>query len=58
MESGNVGKVELKKSSGYDVLDNSALEAVRKWIFIPGKKNGRAIPSWVVVPIRFDLTNG
>jgi len=58
MESGNVGKVELKQSSGYDVLDNSALDAVRKWIFIPGKKNGRAIPSWVVVPIRFDLTNG
>lgn len=58
MESGNVGKVEIRKSSGYDVLDNSALDAVRKWVFIPGKKNGRAIQSWVVVPIRFDLTNG
>lgn len=58
MESGSVGKVEIRKSSGYDVLDNSALDAVRKWIFIPGKKNGRAIQSWVVVPIRFDLTNG
>ena len=58
MESGNVGKIEIRKSSGYDVLDNSALDAVRKWIFIPGKKNGRAIQSWVVVPIRFDLTNG
>lgn len=58
MESGSVGKVELKKSSGYDVLDNSALDAVRKWIFVPGKKNGRAVSSWVVVPIRFDLTNG
>lgn len=58
MESGSVGKVELRRSSGYDVLDNSALDAVRKWIFIPGKKNGRAVSSWVVVPIRFDLTNG
>ena len=58
MESGSVGKVELKKSSGYDVLDNSALDAVRKWTFIPGKKNGRPVPSWVVVPIRFDLTSG
>jgi protein TonB len=58
MESGNVGKIEIRKSSGYDVLDNSALDAVREWIFIPGKKNGRAISSWVVVPIRFDLTNG
>jgi protein TonB len=58
MESGNVGKIEIRKSSGYDVLDESALDAVRKWIFVPGKKNGRSISSWVVVPIRFDLTNG
>jgi len=58
LESGNVGKIEIRKSSGYVVLDNSALDAVRKWIFIPGKKNGRAMSSWVVVPIRFDLTNG
>ena len=58
MESGNVGKIEIRKSSGYGVLDDSALDAVRKWVFIPGKKNGSAISSWVVVPIRFDLTNG
>jgi periplasmic protein TonB len=58
LESGNVGKVEVRKSSGYDVLDHSALDAVKKWVFIPGKKNGRPMSSWVVVPIRFDLTNG
>ncbi|MGH7891797.1 MAG: energy transducer TonB [Thermodesulfobacteriota bacterium] len=58
LESGNVGKIEIRQSSGYGVLDNSALDAVRKWVFIPGKKNGRAMSSWVVVPIRFDLTNG
>ncbi len=58
LESGNVGKIEIRKSSGYGVLDDSALDAVKKWVFIPGKKNGRAMSSWVVVPIRFDLTNG
>lgn len=58
LESGNVGKIEIRKSSGYDVLDNSALDAVRNWVFIPGKRNGQAMSSWVVVPIRFDLTNG
>ncbi|MCI0481305.1 MAG: energy transducer TonB, partial [Candidatus Dadabacteria bacterium] len=58
LESGNVGKIEIRQSSGYGVLDNSALDTVRKWVFIPGKKNGSAISSWVVVPIRFDLTNG
>jgi TonB family protein len=58
LESGNVGKVEIRKSSGYDVLDNSALDAVKKWVFIPGKRNGHPTSSWVVVPIRFDLTKG
>lgn len=58
LESGSVGKIEIRKSSGYDVLDNSALDAVRNWVFIPGKRNGHATSSWVVVPIRFDLTNG
>lgn len=58
LESGRVGKIELRKSSGYDVLDNSALDAVKGWIFVPGKRNGEPTPSWVVVPIRFDLTSG
>lgn len=58
LESGSVGKIEVRKSSGYDVLDNSALDAVKKWVFVPGKRNGQPMSSWVVVPIRFDLTNG
>jgi periplasmic protein TonB len=58
LKNGKVGKVEIRKSSGYDVLDNSALDAVKSWVFIPGKRNGHPMSSWVVVPIRFDLTNG
>lgn len=58
LEGGSVGKIELKKSSGYGILDQSALEAVKDWIFIPGKKNGEAISSWVTVPIKFQLNSG
>ncbi len=58
MGSGKVGKIELERSSGYEVLDKSAIEAVKNWIFIPGKRNGVSISSWVMVPIRFQLSNG
>ena len=58
LESGSVGKIELEKSSGFDVLDNSALDAVRDWVFIPGKKNGVPVSSWVTVPIKFQLSSG
>ena len=58
LESGRVGKIQLKKSSGYDVLDNSALKAVKGWVFVPGMRNGKPASSWVVVPVRFNLTSG
>lgn len=58
LESGNVGKIEIEKSSGYEMLDNSALKAVKEWVFTPGKRNGAPIPSWVTVPIKFQLRSG
>ncbi len=57
-ESGGVGKIELEKSSGFHVLDNSALDAVKDWVFIPGMKNGVPVSSWVTVPIKFQLSSG
>ncbi len=58
LENGRVGKIQLKKSSGYDVLDNSALKAVKGWVFVPGMRNGKPASSWVVVPVRLNLTSG
>ncbi len=58
LENGKVGKIELEKSSSYGMLDKSALDAVKDWVFIPAKKNGAPISSWVTVPIRFELSSG
>ena len=57
LKDGNVGKVNLEKSSNYEILDRSATEAINKWIFIPGKKNGLPVASWVTVPVKFQLTS-
>jgi len=52
---GFVQKAELKASSGYSRLDQSAVNAVKNWRFIPAKRGGQAIDSWIVVPILFSL---
>lgn len=54
---GSCSRVELKQSSGYELLDQAALDAVRKWRFIPAKKGSQAITAWVEVPITFKLEN-
>jgi TonB family protein len=55
LPNGQVGEIEVKKSSGYDVLDRSALNTVRKWKFIPARKGETPISLWVNIPIRFQL---
>lgn len=52
---GNPDKVELRKSSGWTRLDQSALETVKRWKFIPARQGDHAIPAWVLVPISFTL---
>lgn len=54
---GKVGALKLKRSSGFAVLDRSALETVKTWKFEPGKKMGRPISMWVDVPVKFVLKN-
>lgn len=58
LEDGKVGDIEIANPSGYTVLDESALKAVKDWVFIPGKKAGKQISSWVEVPIKFQLDSG
>jgi protein TonB len=54
---GSVERAEVEKSSGFDALDDAALETVRaRWRFVPARRGGIAVESWVLVPIRFALT--
>jgi protein TonB len=54
---GAVELVEIAQSSGFDLLDNEALETVRsRWRFVPARRDGVAVESWCEVPIRFALT--
>jgi len=56
LSDGRVGHLAVKKSSGFPALDQSALDAVRRWKFIPAKWMGKAVPAWVDVPVKFRLS--
>jgi protein TonB len=45
----------VDRSSGHDMLDESAIEAVKKWRFIPAKRGETPVASSVIVPIIFTL---
>lgn len=48
-------EVTVEKSSGREILDDSAIEAVKKWRFIPAKRGDTPVASSVIVPIDFKL---
>lgn len=55
-ETGTASKVEIFKSSSFALLDNAAVEAIKKWRFAPATKLGQYIASSVIIPINFKLT--
>ncbi|MCG6880189.1 MAG: energy transducer TonB, partial [Deltaproteobacteria bacterium] len=52
---GKVADLLVLKSSGYSMLDKSAVRAVRNWRFEPGTVDGKPAKMWVQVPVRFKL---
>lgn len=52
---GKALQVNIQRSSNYDTLDESALDAVKQWRFVPAKRGDTAEPCWVTVPITFEL---
>jgi len=52
---GRVEQVMLRKSSGYDHLDQAAQETVQKWRFVPARRGEQVVSAWVVVPVSFSL---
>jgi len=52
---GTPSKVSLKRSSGYSRLDEAALDAIKRWKFVPAKRAGEAVAASVIVPMPFVL---
>lgn len=52
---GRAARVEIKKSSGFLLLDSAAQEAVRDWEFTPHRIGALAIESEIEVPVRFQM---
>jgi protein TonB len=53
--NGAPGQAQIARSSGYERLDQAALQAVLKWRFVPGRRNGVAEAMWLNLPIQFSL---
>jgi len=52
---GTAALVEISRSSGSQILDSAALDAVKSWRFIPAKSRGKSVEASVIVPIEFKL---
>lgn len=54
-KAGNVDDLRILQSSGYRILDRSALNSVKNWLFEPGSIGDQKVDMWVRVPVRFEL---
>jgi protein TonB len=55
---GRPAEVHVRQSSGFALLDESAVKTVReRWRFVPAREGGTTVASRVTVPIRFRLSD-
>ncbi len=55
-DSGKVSQVIVESSSGFTILDDSAVQTIWKWQFSPAHVGSVRFASWVKIPVRFVLT--
>lgn len=55
LENGKVGDITIAKSSGYPLLDETALKAVARYRFVPGRQGDQPVTMRVEVPVHFRL---
>lgn len=55
LPSGRVGSIKVKKSSGYAILDQSAIEFIRPCKYEADRKLGKPNTLWLELPIKFIL---
>jgi protein TonB len=57
-QAGKSAKVLVYRTSGFNLLDDAAVNAMWRWEFYPARNGPQAVPSWVRVPIVFKLKEG
>lgn len=57
LPDGNTGRIDIRQSSGHELLDQAAISAVGGWRFDPARVAGEPITAWADVPISFRLTD-
>lgn len=55
---GSVDNVEILSADPAGVFEEAVLQTVPRWSFSPGKIGGRAVASWVVTTVHFQLGSG
>lgn len=55
LPDGRPGNIQLHDSCGFERLDSAALDAVRRWQFVPARRGSEMVAGWVIVPIQFSL---
>lgn len=53
--AGRATEISLKQSTGYELLDQAAIKAVREWEFEPARIGSVGVESKIEVPVRFRL---
>jgi periplasmic protein TonB len=53
--SGHPQQVKVQSSSGYERLDQAAIEAIRRWMFNPAVRDSQKVAAWTTVRVKFQL---
>ena len=53
-DAGRARDVRVKRSSGFDDLDNAAIETALNWRYIPAVVNGDTATSWTTIKIHYE----
>jgi len=52
---GRAEDIEVRTSTGHPRLDQTGIQTVRRWRFVPARRGADKVPAWVLIPITFNL---
>jgi protein TonB len=55
--SGRVDATRVHESSGFEALDQAAMNVARAMVFTPALNGDQIVATWVQIPIRFQVVN-